>query len=194
MYKRPDPPMLPLPASHHDVVGCYWRANDAFIDELSAELAGRRVLEVFAGNGYLAGLLSSRGIDVVATSILSSMDAHERGLYHPIVELDAVAAVKALHGDRDVLLMCWPTVTEQAVEAALWWHELRGGPIAYVGEFTDYAKGHLGGCASDAFFEVFQAEKVFPSYQGNEMERACLGRLKPPKPAAAKRPSMSFRT
>lgn len=193
MYRRPDPPLLPLPASPDNVVGRYWRANGEFIDELCAALKGRRVLEVFAGNGYLAGLLAARGIDVVATSLLTSMDAHEQGIYHPVREMDAVAAVKALHGDRDVLLMCWPTVTEKAVEAALWWQELRGGPIAYIGEFTDYAKNHLGGCATDTFFELFQPEVRFASYRGNAMERACLGRLRPPEPTAAMRPARPLR-
>lgn len=172
--------MLPLPASHFDVRGRYWRANEAFIDELTEALMGQRVLEVFAGNGYLAGLLASRGIDIVATSVWSSMDAHDDGIYHPVIELDAVAAVEAHHGDRDVLLMCWPTVTERAVQAAMRWQELRGGPIAYIGEVTDHEKGHLGGCATDAFHALFEPEKVFESYRGNEMERACLGRIRKP--------------
>jgi len=71
--------LLPLPASCQGVYGVYWRPTPEFIDELSDALCGMRVLEIFAGNGYLAGLMAARGIDIVATSVPSSIDAHERG-------------------------------------------------------------------------------------------------------------------
>lgn len=180
MYQKPRPRLLALPASHKDVQGLWWRPSPAFIEEIAAALAGQRVLEVFAGNGYLAGLLARRGIDIVATSILSSMDAHERGIYHPVTDVNAVVAVSTLADDRDVLLMCWPTVTDQAVQAAELWGDR---PILFIGEFTDYSLGHLGGTATDEFFERFSVTQTFESYRGNIMEKACMGVLMPAQQA-----------
>jgi hypothetical protein len=174
------PPLLALPKAldpyERAAVGAFWRPNEAFVDELADALRGRRVLEVFAGNGLLAGLLAARGVDVVATSILSSMDRHEAGLYHPVEPLDAVAAA-LIYQERDALLMCWPTVTPAALAACEIWGE--GRPIVFIGEFTDYTLGHLGGCATDDFFARFVREKDFATYQGNMMERASLGKIGP---------------
>lgn len=180
MYQKPPSKLLPLPASHEKVLGLYWRPTPAFIEEVAAALAGQRVLEVFAGNGYLAGVLAQRGIDVVATSVLSSIDAHERGIYHSVTEINAVAAVSTLGEDRDVLLMCWPTVTDQAVHAAELWGERA---ILFIGEYTDYSLGHLGGTATDEFFERFSVTHTFASYRGSAMEKACMGVLLPPEQA-----------
>ena len=184
-YRRGDAPpkILPLPAVGRDVAGVFWRPSEAFVVELAAALAGKKVLEVFAGNGYLAGLLAQRGIDVVATSVLSSMDAHQRGLYHPVHDVNAVRAVIQLGVDCDVLLMCWPTVTNQALLAADLWSRDAGRQIVFIGEFTDYAKNHLGGCATDEFFERFRPTQDFASYRGNMLEKACMGTLEPEAPS-----------
>lgn len=173
-FSSKTPRLIPLPRSICDVAGLYWRPNDQFVHELAMALQGRRVLEIFAGNGYLAGLLSARGVDILATSILSSMDAHERGVYHPVEDMDAVEAVKAYGNDRDVLLMCWPTVTNQALYAAQDWGDK---PIIFIGEFTDYEKNHLGGCATDEFFERFSMTHEFTCYNGNMLEKAAMGVL-----------------
>ena len=145
-----------------DVPGVFWRPSEVFVDELAMAMRDKKVLEVFAGNGYLAGLLAQRGIDVVATSVLSSMDAHQRGLYHPVQDLDAVRAVRQLGADCDVLLMCWPTVTNQAVMAADLWAQDARRQIVFIGEFTDYSKHHLGGCATDEFFERMKSPTAKP--------------------------------
>lgn len=171
------PDLLPLPESARDVRGVFWRPNDAFIAELAHELQGKRVLEVFAGNGYLAGLLAARGVNVLATSILSGMDAHTMGVYHPVEDLDAVQAVAQYHAERDILLMSWPTTTPRAFLAAARWEQLKGAPVCFIGEFTDYNKRHLGGCATDEFFECFMPSKIFSTYRGNPLERAAVGRL-----------------
>lgn len=175
-----DPPRLSAPPPGSFVPGVFWRPSAEFADALAGRLRGSRVLEVFGGNGYLAALLSERGVDILCTSVLSSMDAHERGLYFEVEDLDAREACRLHGGDRDVLLMCWPTVTDAALQACELWGEK---PIAFIGEFTDYSKGHLGGCATDSFFERFRVAEEFPSYRGNMLERACLGTLGPsPRP------------
>lgn len=168
------PALLPLPPLGERPAGAFWRPNPAFIKELGQALAGQRVLEIFAGNGLLAGHLAARGIDVTATSILSSMDAHTQGLYHPVKELGAREAVARHGADHDILLLCWPTVTESALLAC---RDFGAKPILFIGEFTDYSKNHLGGCASDAFFQDFRISREFSTYQGNMLEKACLGRI-----------------
>lgn len=170
-------PLLPAPESPDQVRGLYWRPNEAFVAELAGALEGQRVLEVFAGNGYLASVLASRGIEVLATSVLSSMDAHCEGLYHPVVECDAISAVDRFGAGHDVLLMSWPTVTEQAFVAACIWGDK---PICFIGEVTCYETAHLGGCATDRFFECFEPARTFSSYGGYAMEKACIGKMAAP--------------
>lgn len=180
------PASLPLHAIPQRALGVFWRPTSEFVDSLALALRGMRVLEVFAGNGYLAAMLSARGIDITATSILSGMDAHESGLYHPVIPMEAVEAACLFKDGHDALLMCWPTVTEAALRCALAFGP--GRPIAYIGESTDYAKGHLGGCATDSFHANFSFQMDLP-YQGNCMERAGIGRIatgpssRPPRPS-----------
>lgn len=168
--------LLPLPAFHDEVRGLYWRPNDEFIDELVTALTGKKVLEIFAGNGYLAGILASRGIDIVATSILSGIDAHEYGVYHPVDDVNALNAVQKYGEGSDVLLMCWPMTTMQVTYAAEQWGDR---PIVFIGEYTDYSKDHLGGCATDEFFEGFTINSIFSTYQGSYIEKACMGNFSP---------------
>lgn len=156
-------------------VGVYWRPNAQFISELISFLAGRRVLEVFAGNGYLASLLKDKGIDVKATSILTSMDAHAIKVYCDVENIDAVQAVNKYGADRDVLVICWPTVTNQVLKAIQLWGAERD--IVYIGEVTDHQENHLGGCATDEFFESIVVRKAFEHYQGNPLEKALAVRL-----------------
>lgn len=181
MYVRPPLPMLSTTVDLSRVAGLFWQVGDAFLDELAAYLRGKTVLETFAGNGYLAGLLSDRGIKVIATSLFTGWDGHGQGLYHPVEDLDAVEAVERHHAQCDIHLMCWPTTTKRAYQASLLWERLKGAPTIFIGEVTDLAKGELGGCATDEFHENFVEERVFASYiPRNLMERARVGRLKQP--------------
>lgn len=179
MYRPKPAPMRPVPraADWPRVPGVYWQPTEAFVDELAAYLQGQRVLEIFAGNGLLAGLLAARGVEVRATSILSGMDAHERGLYHPVEYLDAISAVDQYGGRSDVLLVCWPTTTSEAVTRAVRrWGDRRD--IVFIGEMTDYSKGHLGSCATDSFFEGFTTTRQFAAYAGRcSFEQAVVGRF-----------------
>lgn len=168
--------LLDLPVEVTPVLGAWWRPNPEFVDELTQFLEGKRVLEIFAGNGYLAALLAARGIDIVATSRRSSHDCHEHGFYYPVEEMEAPAAVATMDGGRDVLLVCWPVVTEAVLVAAAIWGFDRD--IVFIGEMTDYAKGHFAGCASDAFFASIEVTHRFETYLGNMQEHAVVCRLK----------------
>lgn len=66
-------------------------------------------------------------------------------------------------------------MTLEVLKAAKAW-----GPdkdIVFIGEVTDYAKNHLGGCATDEFFEAIQVSRKFESYRGNLLEAAMVCRL-----------------
>jgi len=156
------------------------KLTDPFVEELSTRLRGRRVLEVFAGNGRLAGALAHRGVDVRATSLRSSHDGHAHGLLHPVEELDAVAAVRRYGGEAEVLLMSWPTVTEAAAVAALEWGDER--PIAWIGEITLFDSGMagLGGCATDLFHKITRIEEGISAYIGKgPLDRAAFLSVRP---------------
>ena len=156
-----------------------WGTFDhAFVDELAAALAGMRVLEVFAGNGMLSAKLAERGVDVLATSLFSSHDGSINGMHHPVLEMRAAEAART-HGDRDVLLMCWPPSDEAAAQAALLWGEER--PLVFIGEVTDFESGSLGGCASDLFFELSDVRREFAAYRSDRsgLDRAQLRSMRP---------------
>ena len=177
----PPPSRLALPKNPtRHLRGVYWRPSLTFLRELSTWLQGHRVLEVYAGNGYLAAWLANAGIDVTATSRLSGHDAHDFGMYFDVEELEATEAVDK-HGDmHDVLLVCWPVTSESVIRAVRRWGPAK--PVVYVGEVTCYEKNHLGGCASDAFFKAIEPTHRFGSYKGNMLEQAFVCHLRPDRP------------
>lgn len=152
--------------------------DDRFCDELASWVNGRRVLETFAGNGLLASMLKERGVDIISTSLLTGHDGHQRGMNFDVEIIDSIEAVKRHGAERDILLMCWPTVTEAATMSAFLWGSDK--PIVFVGEVTDLEKGELGGCATDLFFDVTFETHVFEAYTaGNMLDRAAVRQLKP---------------
>lgn len=169
---------LPLPSDCDcaRVPGAFWAPNADFVADLARFLGTRPVLEVFAGNGYLAALLAARGVRITATSLFAGHDSHERGLYYDVMELAAVEAVRREGARHEVLLMSWPTVTPAALAAVETWGP--GRDVVFIGEVTDYAKGHLGGCATDEFFERVEFHQQFTTYKGNFLEAAQVGRLR----------------
>lgn len=197
---RPErfPPLVKVQLPKHmgQVPGVYWVATQGFVDELASRLRGKRVLEVFAGNGFLAAHLAQAGVDIRATTIFSGHDAHERGIYFDVEEMRAEHAVLRYGPESDVLLMAWPTTTPAALHAALLWGPEK--PLVFIGEMTDLAEGFLGGCATDEFFEFLQVEHRFASYrQGHAHEHAVVARLQLPSPSRkgdSDQPSAESRT
>lgn len=157
-----------LPIKGDSQRGVFFKNSSLFIHELAEYLHGKRVLEVFAGNGLLAGLLAQKGVQVTATTRFSGMDGHDYGLYYPVESMDAPEAVRLYGTDHDVLLMSWPTVTNDAYTAAC----LMKKPIVIIGDVTDYGQNHLGGCATDDFWAQAKTIKVFESYPGRWIEKA----------------------
>lgn len=169
--------LLALPHTPVGLTGVYWRPSGIFVEELAQWLRGKRVLEVFSGNGYLAAWLARYGVPVLATTRFSGHDAHEVGLYHPVLELDACSAVREHGASHDVLLVCWPTVTDEVLRACLLWGQDK--PIVFIGEVSDPAQHRFGGCASDAFFQHIERTHTFGTYRGNMLEAAFACRMRP---------------
>lgn len=155
--------------------GVFWRENPDFIKELADYLEGKSVLEIFAGNGYLASLLQARNIQVTPTSLKVGYDFDL--YYTDVTELMASDAVEELGKNYDVLLVTWPTVTIDAYNALLQWSRLYNKPIVYIGETTDLAINQLGGCATDELWNNAEFIKHFSTYQGNLLEKAGILKL-----------------
>jgi hypothetical protein len=171
-----------MPAHHQDKDDfnelSYGRFTSSFVDDLAQRFQGKQVLEIFAGNGLLASKLAAKGVSITATSLFAGHDWHHHGLYHGVIEMDAVQAVKTFGAASDVLLVSWPTVTDAVALAVLAWDLERD--IFFIGEMTDYSKHHLGGCATDIFFEIIDVSEEISSYTPrNIMENAVVMRLKP---------------
>lgn len=176
MTGRTTEALLPLPLAPSREQGVFWKPSGQFISDLAVYLRGKRVLEIFAGNGYLAAWLSREGVDLTATSYASSHDGHELGYYYPVIDCGAVDAVEKFSEGCDVLLLSWPTVTDAALQAVTKWGT--GRPIVFIGEVTDHLQGHLGGCATDEFFEAVEPIHRFESYDGRWHEHAFVYLLK----------------
>lgn len=152
--------------------GVFWRPNPDFLQELSSYLEGKRVLEIFAGNGFLARQLKDSGVDVTATSLRMGHDAHFNGLFCDVLEMEASNAVFDYGRKHDFLLVCWPTVTDRLLAALTLWGFNK--PVVYIGETPrpELGMGGLSGCATDEFFEVIRWEHEFAHYKGNMLEKA----------------------
>jgi hypothetical protein len=151
----------------------FLKPSQDFLNELSDYLRGKSVLEVFAGNGYLASELEKRGVTTTATSLFSGHDGHAHAMYSKVREMDARVAAREYRDTHDVLLMSWPVADESALRAILEWGSDK--PVVYIGE-TPHLElpGLMGlsGCASDLFFESIRWERFFESYHGNMLEKA----------------------
>lgn len=121
-------------------------------------LNGRSVVEIGAGSGYWAWMLSQLGVDVNAydmapighkDSWFSMQRIMQRGVrdvsplqeFHPVIKATHKAIARPENEGR-VLFMCWPTMDSWAYEAA---RAFTGDTIIYIGEGP-------GGCTADSDF------------------------------------------
>ena len=113
------------------------------IGEVARFLDGRSVIEVCAGAGLWASLLSGAGVDIVATDALLPRGAP----YFPIAVLEAEAAVRA-HPECGGLLLCWPPEGQSSAFRAL---------SAFAGERVVYA-GDVRFTATEEFHALLARE------------------------------------
>ena len=97
------------------------------IAAIAAFVGGRRLLEVCAGSGLWARLLSESGVGVIATDGWPDCDTH----HFPVESNEAEAAVRA-HPECQALLLCWPPFRDDCAYRAL--RAFTGDLVAYVGD------------------------------------------------------------
>lgn len=124
------------------------------ITAIKEHIDGRALLEVGAGLGLWARLLSDAGITVTATDLKQSpahADFSMMETYFPVERRGAVSAVRKYQECR-ALMLCWPPYDGPMAAKAL--REFNGDRVVYVGEGA-------GGCtANDAFHRRLEGEWV----------------------------------
>lgn len=158
----------------------YFNGSDDFLNELAGYLKGKKVLEIFAGNGLLARHLEDREVDIKATSMFSGHDGHEFGLHTAVDQMDARKAIQVYGSESDVLLVSWPVADNSLLRALEFWDSKK--PIVYIGEAPNPdlpGMAFLPGCASDEFFESITWVNEFETYEPkNLIEKAGVVYLK----------------
>ena len=124
--------------------GFYWLAN---------KLNNKKVLEVGAGQGWIASKLTELGIDITPTDLYPNSDnPYWKGEYSPFVYVEQKEAIDAVKEyDFDVLLMSWPCYGDD------WAYETLkqlpcGKDLLYIGE------SYGGCCATPEFFELIDTK------------------------------------
>jgi hypothetical protein len=100
---------------------------------------GRKILEVGAGLGLWACLLSERGANIVATDI-SVHRRHKKTGEHQgegdrrFFDVQQMKHSQAIieHADADVLMLCWPPYDSPMAKKAL--RAFKGDTLVYIGE------------------------------------------------------------
>ena len=138
--------------------------TDEAVEWMALRLIGHRVLEVGAGNGYLALRLRQAGVQMNATD-MSTLEDNHYGLgnsYHTDVEI--MEAKRALKTFRPTTLVWSRPVPETASGRAL--EEFDGQMLIYIGEQN-------GGCTGGPLFEQLLTERYrepenfyIPSFPG----------------------------
>lgn len=124
-------------------LGMYALVTKSWTSRLASWIGKKKVLEVMAGNGWLAKALNDCGVDILATD---NKSWNRKFLVQPLFEVvkeDALESVKN-NSDRDILILSWPPYecpnSLSVIEA---WGENK--PIVYIGE--------IGGCTAGPIFD-----------------------------------------
>lgn len=131
-----------------------WAVPDENAIEVLAALSP--IVEVGAGTGYWAKLLTQAGADVLAYDDLS-WQGLKHGSWFSVAQ--GGPEIAAAHPDR-ALLLCWPPYNTPMACQAL--HRYAGATLAYVGEGQ-------GGCnADDRFFVQLERRRrvAIPQWRG----------------------------
>ena len=162
--------MEPRSFAHEQMM---WTIVDlAWTQQLARTFGGLRVLEVMSGVGWLAKALRTHGVDVTATDRMDWRKDWAPNFGETVTEVEELSAPDAVAkygATSDVLILAWPSSSDDANAAELWGSEK---PIYYIGE-------RPGGCTgSDRFFAGFVPETRFevPRFSGN-WDRLFIGRF-----------------
>lgn len=119
------------------------------IKEISEFVKNDKVLEIGAGLGLWAKLISEYGINIKATD---NFDKHWKVNYDsffPVRKMTYSSAFKK-YKNRDVLFLCWPPYKSSMAHHSL--SKFNGTKLIYIGEAE-------GGCnADDPFFRLLKTQ------------------------------------
>jgi hypothetical protein len=120
------------------------------VDALASLLAGKSVLEVGAGTGFLSHCLAEKGVNVLAQDLASPGESSPYR-FQKKWKLDHIGPFEEVLTDKyDVVLLSWPCMGSRFafnVAKAM----VKGQVLVYQGEGA-------GGCtASDAFFDYMES-------------------------------------
>lgn len=152
--------------ARHDVPGRFdikkrfsWAIPDDDALSMIAEFSPNGVVEIGAGGGYWAGMLRTRGVDVVAYDPDPAGDLHkwhDGTCWSEVLLGDHTSVIG--HPDR-TLLMVWPCYDESWTDQAV---DLYGGDtVIYVGEGR-------GGCTGTDRMHALLGESGYCWHDGGE--------------------------
>lgn len=131
--------------------------SDKIVDEIATFT--KAIVEIGAGTGYWAGMLSSAGVGIVAYDIAESnpdvMQTYTDRKYFAVE--DGGPEMAAQHSER-TLFLCWPPGTQTPVSQNMAFDSLTqyvgagGESLVYIGEW----RRHRNGTA--AFFDLVDRE------------------------------------
>lgn len=101
-------------AVHNECIkmGCWPMLSLTWLRDLAKLCKKKRVLEVYAGGGWLAKYLHSKGIEVLAIDNFQFLaeGLHTKEPVYHVQQMYAELAVETLQHRYDVLLMSWPPI------------------------------------------------------------------------------------
>jgi len=153
-------------AVHNECIkmGCWPMLSLTWLKELTKLCKKKKVLEVYAGGGWLAKYLHSKGIQILATDNYQFMaeGLYEREPIFPVQQMYTEHAIDLFQDNFSVLLMSWPP---RNVEALNWQKD-----VIFIGNES---------CANTEFLDRYewQMEMPLPSWPGYE-DFLRVGRLK----------------
>ena len=103
---------------------------------------GQPILEIGAGTGYWAWLLSQAGVDIVAYDAEDSHDGHKHRFRHSLVRDGGVEQASSKEHSGRALMLCWPDIVgdsalDDADRGTFGFDTLKtfeGDTVVYVGE------------------------------------------------------------
>ena len=127
--------------------------TDDAISQLATHIGGREILEVGAGNGYLAHRLAQAGVSILPTDANPPQQSGYplgKVQYTDIINIEACTAIRELP-EMD-LLWSWPCPDDSSGQAL---QHFQGKTLIYIGEQDD-------GCTAGKLFNQMLAQRFEP--------------------------------
>jgi len=128
------------------------------VDAIASFVGAHKVLEVCAGSGLWARLLSSAGVSIVVTDGVEATNA-----WHAVEGLAAVDAVRRYPGSG-ALMLVWPPMKDACAFEAL--QAFTGDAVVYVGDVRFTADEQFQSALREGW--ELERELALPSWPGTD--------------------------